>query len=202
MGLFNRSKKDLATEGIPGTAVIVTEDHFEGEAFGLTDVGLGSYKFKFELEVTLTDGRPPYTVAGKFKVPAAVGGQSGPGVALPIAADPDNPKRIEIDWDQFLADGGAAKFEEAFAKKREARTREVVAANQPNTDKMLDDMVASGLISPAGAERQKKMNALQASGITPPDDASPRQMFDWQLANGVMDQATYDAIIANNPELE
>ena len=87
MGLFGRDKKDLASSGIRGQALVVNAERLDlgtdDDSIRLTDVGLGSYKFRFDLEVTLEDGRPPYTVSGKFKVPAKVGGQGGRGRGRP-----------------------------------------------------------------------------------------------------------------------
>lgn len=57
-----------------GSLVITAEGRSDRSEHGdentrLTDFGLGNFKLEFELEVTLDDGRPPYTVSGKFKVP-------------------------------------------------------------------------------------------------------------------------------------
>jgi hypothetical protein len=51
----------------------------------------------------------------------------------------------------------------------------------------------------------KRMMAMSAAGElddVPPITASPRESLDWQLAKGLLDQATYDAIIAANPKMK
>ena len=50
-----------------------------------------------------------------------------------------------------------------------------------------------------GLEQQRE--AAEADDM-PPGDASPRETLEWQLRKGVLDQAAYDAIIANNPDMK
>ena len=107
MGLFGRKKKkDLTLTGLPGHAVITKEDWSDfdtgDDETSLADLGIGNRKFRFELEVTLDDGRPPYTVKGWFKVPAKLGIETGPGVTLPVYADPADPTNLDINWEQFV----------------------------------------------------------------------------------------------------
>lgn len=170
MGLFRRKKKDLTLTGLPGTAVIRSEERAEifndDESTSLTDFGLGSYKFRFEMEVTLDDGRPAYTVTGKFKVPAKIGGETGPGVSLPIYADPDDPTRVEINWDRFSATGGATKFREGQRDQQ----RTVVHQNLPDAQRtsMVNSWVAStrgGAMSPADLDAALA-NAVDAGMLT------------------------------------
>jgi hypothetical protein len=173
---FGRKKK-LSDVGVPGTAVIVHEDNLDRSSDDdsiLTELGMGSWSFRMALEVHV-DGRAPYTVNQKVKVPAKAGGDAGPGVELPVLVDPDEPQRIQIDWDQFLADGGKEKLQAAYQRKREARSREVAEA------------AGVDLSDPYGE---------------PPANASPREMLEWQREKGILDEATYQAILANNPNLE
>ena len=178
MGLFRGKKKDLSDAGVPGTAVIQSEENLDSggdDPIRLADLGMGSFKFRLDLEVTV-EGRAPYQVSGKFKVPAKLGSEAGPGVELPVFVDPDDPQRVEVDWDRFAAEGGKQKFADAYQRKREAKTREVVEA--------------------AGGDMS------QPYSDTPPVNASPREFLEWQRANNIIDQATYDAIIANNPDMQ
>lgn len=178
MGLFGRKKKDLTSSGLPGTAVIRSEERAElfndTDNTSLTDFGLGSYKFRFELEVTLDDGRPPYTVKGKFKVPAKLGGETGPGVSLPVYADPDNPTRIEVNWEQFLATGGA----EAFREGQQAQQR--VAVHQATPDALRNTMLNSWISATKGGAMSAAAfesalgDALQAGLVTPEEADAAR----------------------------
>jgi hypothetical protein len=209
VGLFGRSKKDLAASGLRGRALVAHAERLdlgtEDDSLRLTDVGLGSYRFRFDLEVTLEDGRPPYTVSGKFKVPAKVGGQGGRGVILPVFADPDRPERVEVDWDQFVAEGGVEAFWKAHEEQREAKVREAVAVADADAARQLDAEVAEGKMTQAEADEQKRITALASAGELddePGINASPRETLDWQLAKGFLDKATYDAILANNPDLK
>lgn len=96
----------------------------------------------------------------------------GQGCNCPCFVDPDDPNHVAIDWDRFLAEGGADAFMDAHQRKREAQVREITGLPEPEPD---DE---------------------------PPINASPRETLDWQLSKGFLDQATYDAIIANNPDLK
>jgi hypothetical protein len=172
MGLFGRKKKDLTTEGIPGTALIDGQEDASffdtEESFALTDVGLGSYKLKLWLDVTLDDGRPMYRVVDKFKIPAQFGGWTGRGVKLPIYADPDDPNRLEINWERFDAEGGreAPQPSEAEVAARQAEVhtampdasrtmmlngwitaRKAGALSEAEFESALGDAVSSGMVT-------------------------------------------------------
>ena len=114
MGLSGRRRKDLTDGGLTGSAVIRSlesadfwDEHARDPDDGvrLTDLGVGRYAFRLELEVQLDDGRAPYTVTDKFKVPIKVGYGAREGATVPVWADPDDPSRLEINWDRFLAEG-------------------------------------------------------------------------------------------------
>lgn len=178
MGLFDRRKKDLTETGIAGKAVIRAEKRVgiynDRENLSVTDFGMGSYKFRFELEVTLDDGRPPYTVTGKFKVPAKVGGETGPGVTFPVCADPDDPTRIEIDWDRFIAAGGVDEFRDAHLRQHKTAAQVI------------------------GDEEEAR---LAAAGPAPSMSSGPKEDLEWQLRTGVVTKDLYEAIVAANPDM-
>jgi hypothetical protein len=178
MALFGRKKKDLTETGLTGTAVVRSEEragiYNDTENVSFTDFGMGTFKFRFELEVTLDDGRPPYTVNGKFKVPAKVGGETGPGVTFPIYADPDDPTRIEINWDRFIAEGGVAEFQEAHRKQHQ---------------------------TPAQVIAEKEEMRLAAAGPEPSMTSGPKETLEWQLRTGIITKDLYEAIVTNNPDM-
>jgi hypothetical protein len=68
-------------------------------------LGIGNVPYRMALEVTLDDGRAPYVVSGKFKVPAAHD-VADVGVTVPMYADSDEPTRIELDWKTLDELGG------------------------------------------------------------------------------------------------
>lgn len=163
MGLFRRKKKDLMLTGLPGNAVIRKEDWSDfsndDDTTSLADLGIGNRRFRFELEVTLDDGRPPYTVEGWFKVPAKLDGETGPGVTLPVWADPDDPTNIDINWDRFVAGGGANKFRSNKADDRRAAVHESFPAG--NRTMMVNGWVAATKAGAMSAEDLE--NALQGA---------------------------------------
>jgi hypothetical protein len=136
MGLFDRGKKKSEGAGLPGTAVIRSwrrTDIAAGETTtsSMVEYGIAKGTFAFDLEVTLDDGRPTYTVTRRFKVPRKLGQKPALDVPLPISADPDNPTRIEIDWDQFIAGGGADEFRAAHRNREQAAVHgKVPSANR------------------------------------------------------------------------
>ena len=126
-------------------------------------------------------------------------------MVVPVYADPDRPDRIEVDWDQFVADGGVEAFWKAHEEQREAKVREAVAVADADAAAELDAAVAEGTMTRVEADEHKRITALASAGDLddePGINASPRETLDWQLAKGFLDRATYDAIIANNPDLK
>jgi hypothetical protein len=112
MGLFGRKRKDLTGGGLTGTAVVKSweSDDFwdrhatrESSTVRLTDVGVGSYTWRLVLEVHLDDGRAPYTVDDRFKVPFKAGQRVEEGESLPVSVDPKDPTNVDINWDGYLA---------------------------------------------------------------------------------------------------
>jgi hypothetical protein len=178
VGLFDRKKKNLVSTGLPGTAVIRAERRAElaqgDDTTYLADYGIGKYKYHFELEVTLDDGRPPYPVSGKFRVPAKAGGEPAPGVTLPVHADPDDPTRIEIDWDRFIAGGGATEHREDRSREHQAAVHQTL----PDATRamMVDGWIAAtkaGAMSTADFE-QTVANAVQGGMLTPAEAEAAR----------------------------
>ena len=109
--------------------------------------------------MTLDDGRPPYTVEGWFKVPAKLGGDTGPGVTLPVYADPDDPTNLDINWDRFVAEGGVNKFRSGDADDRRAAVHEGFPAG--NRMMMINGWVAAANAGAMSAEDFE--NALQGA---------------------------------------
>ncbi len=93
MGRFKRKGKGRAgtvVDGVPGTAVVkdferrdFSDEHTRANSnateIHLGDYGLGSYTYRFELEVTLEGSTKPYIVNEKFAVPSKPGTGSTPG---------------------------------------------------------------------------------------------------------------------------
>lgn len=134
MGLFGRKKKkDLVQDGLPGKAVIRSlesadfwDEHSKDPDDGirLTDVGVGHYTLRLELDVRLDDGRAPYTVTAKFKVPAKANYGTHEGATVPVYADPADPSQLEINWDQFLAEGKPGETRAFTPEEQNADTHE------------------------------------------------------------------------------
>jgi hypothetical protein len=166
MGLFGRKRKDLVYEGLAGSAVIraaeQTRPDRQDEYTSLSDLGLGHVGYRMELEVQLDDGREPYTVQGKFKVPTKLDGVVDVGSTIPIYTDPDDLERIEFNWDRFVAEGGGPptraeivdQAHESFpADSRKMMIDGWVTATQGGAmtreafDESLDGMVQSGVLN-------------------------------------------------------
>ncbi len=120
MGLFGRKKKDLVFEGIAGTATIrsATRDERihhvdESDDPTLAGLGIGTRKYRLELDVQLDDQRPVYQASGRFKVPLDAG-ELDTGQQLPVRADPDDPANVELDWDAWRASPEQAELLDGF----------------------------------------------------------------------------------------
>jgi hypothetical protein len=145
MGLFDRSSKSVLKQGIAGTAVIRESRKIEDDGtdeggqrgeFLLNDMreaglwGKHTYIFTLEIQVPETE---PYEVSGEFKTPAKAG-RTGvlshrglePGLKLPVKIDRDDPQRVAIDWDAFLA-----------SPDRKAAVKEAVQAESANANKRM-----------------------------------------------------------------
>ena len=127
MGLFGRKKKkDLVFEGIGGHATIrsATRDERihkvdESDDPMLADLGIGTRKYRLELDVQLDDRRPVYQVSGRFKIPVEVG-ELDVGQQLPLRADPDEPQTVELDWDAWAASPEQAELRDGFDAEEKA----------------------------------------------------------------------------------
>jgi hypothetical protein len=180
VGLFRR-RKDLGVDGIPGTARVMAleliqhwgDDDDRDDAGPLAELGIGNVPYRMTLEVTLEDGRAPYTVTGKFKVPARHD-LAYEGVTVPLRADPNDPTHIELDWKTLDEVGGdpmldaarrastpAGIYESFAVDSRTAMVDGWVAAAQVGNmtrtqfDQAIDGAVAGGLLRPEDAEKAR-----------------------------------------------
>jgi len=145
LGLFGRKKKDLVDEGITGTATVraATRDERihkvdESDDPILTSFGIGTRKYRLDLEVQLDDGRAPYAVSGRFKIPVDVG-ELDVGDRLPLRADPDDPQTIELDWDAWAASPEQQELRDGFDVEERAEVHQMFG--DPNRSMMVDGWV-------------------------------------------------------------
>ena len=142
MGLFGRKKKDLVFEGIAGTATVRTATRDErihkvdeSDDPILADIGIGTRKYRLELDVQLDDQRPVYQASGRFKIPLDVG-EVDTGMTIPVRADPDDPANLELDWDAWRASPEQTELRDGF----DAEERETVHDAMPDgSRKMMID---------------------------------------------------------------
>jgi hypothetical protein len=139
MGLFGRKKKDLVFEGITGTATVRTATRDErihkvdeSDDPILADVGIGTRKYRLELDVQLDDQRPVYQASGRFKVPLDVG-ELDTGMTFPVHADPDEPATLELDWDAWRASPEQTELRDGF----DAEEQEVVHEGFGDTNRSM-----------------------------------------------------------------
>ena len=130
MGLFGRKKKDLVFEGIGGTATIRRAERDErihkvdeSDDPILADLGIGTRKYRLELDVQLDDHRPVYTASGRFKIPLDVG-ELDAGMQLPVRADPDEPSTLELDWGAWRASPEQAEIRDGFDAEERAQVHD------------------------------------------------------------------------------
>ena len=204
------TKNDVVlAEPLPGTAVVRSRQR-RSIAADESDRDAPSAKYQLDLEVSV-DGRDPYSVSGKVKVPNRYFDIT-PGVSLPVKIEAKKPERIVVDWDAFDAAGGkqiVAEAADRWRRDQPKRQKEAVEAHKAQAAAQfidqLDKLVASGRMTPEQAESQKRAMELDAAGElddSPPIGASPLEELEWQRKKGLLDQATFDAIIANNPNLK
>jgi len=133
MGLFGRKKKDLVFEGIGGTAVIRAATRDErihnmdstSDDPTLADLGIGTRKYRLELDVRLDDGRPLYAASGRFKIPLDAG-ELDTGMSFPVRADPDEPSNVELDWDAWRASPEQAEIRDGFDDEERAQVHDAM----------------------------------------------------------------------------
>ena len=141
-GLFGRKKKDLVFEGIAGTATVRTATRDErihkvdeSDDPILANVGIGTRKYRLDLDVQLDDKRPVYQASGRFKIPLDVG-ELDTGQQIPVRADPDDPATLELDWDAWRASPEQTELRDGF----DAEERQGVHDAMPEgTRKMMID---------------------------------------------------------------
>jgi hypothetical protein len=177
VGLFGRKKKDLVFEGIGGSAVIrtaVRDERIhkvdESDDPVLADLGIGTRKYRLELDVQLDDGRPVYTASGRFKIPLDVG-ELDTGMRFPVRADPDEPSNVELDWDAWRASPEQAEIRDGFDAEEQAQVHdgmpdatrqqmvdgwvkayEVGAMSRDDFDEAMKGSVESGMLTEAEAQ--------------------------------------------------
>jgi len=81
-------KDEILAGGIPGQGIII--------GHGVPARGAQWFNMEIDMEIHVP-GRDPYRVNNQYMVPS--GATLGPGVALPIKVDPEDPAKIAIDWD-------------------------------------------------------------------------------------------------------
>jgi hypothetical protein len=157
MGLFGRKKKDLVFEGIAGTATIrrATRDERIHNVDAsddpvLADLGIGTRKYRLELDVQLDDDRSVYQASGRFKIPLDVG-ELDTGMTFPVRADPDEPSDLELDWDAWRASPEQTELRVGFDAEEQAVVHEGFGV--ANRSMMVDGWVKAFEIGNLSRER-------------------------------------------------
>jgi hypothetical protein len=178
VGLFGRKRKDLAIEGLPGKATIMASELITkwGERSDevnplAEEFGIGSVPYKLSLAIQLDDGRKPYTVVGKFRVPVKHD-LADVGMVIPLRADPDDPQKIELDWQTADTVEGVNP---ALDKARHAVTHAGIYENFPAASRaqMIDGWV--GAANGGQMSREQFDTAIDeavAAGMLNDDDAA------------------------------
>jgi len=175
VGFLDRfTKKDLSTEGIPGTAVVQgrkRRDNPDAET-----IVTRAAKHDIDLVITI-EGRDPYAARGTFKVPKAYWNLAK-GVSLPVLVDPEDPYRVTIDWDAFDAAGGRETVAQLGDQFRRDATAEFQAKRmlenpelqeqERNTVKGWLDAVKGGFMTVA--DFNGYVDEKVAGGFLPPDE--------------------------------
>lgn len=103
---------DLEQKGLPG------RPGDQGEAWWWEEAASFFTRSTYELTLEVhLPGREPFEVRGKFKAPkkaertnfGLTRASLSRGLELPVVADPDDPRKVEIDWDRFARDPGRTK---------------------------------------------------------------------------------------------
>jgi hypothetical protein len=177
VGLFRRNKKkDLVLAGLRGSAVVRAarrDEHVhrvdEPDDPILGDFGIGTLKYRLDLEVHVDDGREPYRAENRYKVPLEVG-EIDAGMTFPVYVDPDDPSRVEISWDAYLAEF-APELRDGFDAEEQAlvhdafppesrslmldgwiQATQMGAMTRDQLDEALAGMVQSGVLTQAEAD--------------------------------------------------
>jgi hypothetical protein len=211
VGVPPREDDVVLTDAIPGTALIRHSARDQRRSDDDPDPRRMSWaKYELDLEVSV-EGRDPYPVTDTFKVPNRYFDIT-PGVSLPVRVEADKPEQLLVDWDAFDAAGGQEIVEKAADQWRRGqpkRQKEAEAAAQAQAvaqvTEQLDASVAKGRMTAEQAESQKRSMALSAADLDDMPELgvnSSREDLEWHLKRGLIDQATFDAFIANNPNLK
>ena len=120
MGVFGRKKKDLVFEGIAGTATMpnTTRDERihkvdESDDPVLADLGIGTRKYRLELDVQLDDKRPVYQASGHFKIPLDAG-ELDTGMTVPGARRSRRPGEPRAGLGCIARQPGADQLRDGF----------------------------------------------------------------------------------------
>lgn len=211
----DRGRDDILAEGLDGFAVVqethgdVNKDQDDG-AFDLGWMFRKDARHIYVIQVQVGDGRPPYELTGSWGIPGYWKGRDWiglvhPGVTLPVKVLADDAERVAIDWDAFEASGA----EKALLDERQQELDTQTAAGQAQAllqgADWIDDRAAKGKMTEAQAETAKRAAVAASTGELddmPPSSASPRELVEWQYKKGLLDQTTYDAILAANPDMK
>jgi len=182
----DRDRDGLIAEGLGGTATIVEQRGFASSDDDDIELLKRDERMLFLLEIAVSDGRAPYQLQGSWKIPGFYKGWDWvqhveAGMQLPVKVKTDDPERVAIDWEAFVAAGGREIVAEAERKYLEQRQATAVVAGTEAVDDYLDKQVSKGKMSQAEADQQRHVTAMAQSGELsdmPPMNASPREMLD------------------------
>jgi hypothetical protein len=207
----DRDRDYILNNGLDGTAAILdNQGHYAKTDEGAPARAYGDderWRYLFRIEVA--DGREPYELGGNWFIPGYHKGREWlrfleEGMTLPVKVVADKPDEVAIDWDAFEANGGKTEIERRQAEREAEMLAQGQVRSEAQTAKWLGRFAKAGMISPEQAAQMQQAAASAGAGPTeepPPLESSPRETLDWQLHTGVIDQATYDAILANSPNL-
>jgi len=196
MGLLGRRRG--REQGVQATARIVGVKHHrpgttdEGEAWPWEDAisSFGKSSYTLEMEVTVP-GRDPFTVTGRYKVPAKAektGLSRTPlskGLELPVRVDSADPERVEIDWNRFAA---SPDREEALGAARRSRDAEVVSSQVAKKPKLQQKMWANNKLAIEGWIEAVKLGNISREEI--------ESQIQGEVDNGRMDPADAEEAFA------
>ena len=206
MSLFGkrRNRRRLAAlDGPEGTAVIrASEPMSELSArtgpdtiLNLEPNVMGTHAYWFTLEVRIP-GREPYEVSDRFDVPKKAENLSffdtanalKAGIELPVRVDSNDPAKVAVDWDRFLASPGR---KESVRAAKEAGQRANLAQQIARNPKLQAKMQANGrlqLQAWSGAVRSGAMSRddfertvtgeVESGRMDPADAQAARQALD------------------------
>jgi hypothetical protein len=200
----------LLNNGLDATATVLkdggpykTEDESGASARAYGD----DERRVYTLRVEVADGREPYELTGNWFIANFFRGREWirwveEGTKVPVKVGKDDPNEVAVDWDAFEAGGAKERIELSRAIRYAEHMESEHQRAEAQASKLADRLSKSGMISAeSAAAMRQQVSQGSPSEPVPPAKASPREHLDWQLRNGVIDQATYDAILTNNPKL-